>query len=69
MTERWEPISARQVGPGDRVRLRGVELTVARVEPTFLGRAGMIAFVEDTPARWLKVPTSEDAEVEVHRNG
>lgn len=67
MTEQWERVPAGQVGVGDLVRLRDVEITVARVEHGFLGRAGMIAFVEDTPARWLKVPTPQDAEVEVSR--
>jgi hypothetical protein len=65
MAETWETRTAGQVGVGDRVRVRDVEITVARVEPSFLGRDGMIAFIEDTPERWLKVPTTADAEVEV----
>ena len=65
MAENWETRTAGQVAAGDRVRVRDVEITVARVEPSFLGRDGMIAFVEDTPERWLKVPTTADAEVEV----
>jgi hypothetical protein len=65
MAERWETRTAGQVVAGDRIRLRDVEITVARVEPRFLGRDGMLAFVEDTPERWLKVPTSPDAEVEI----
>jgi len=65
MAENWETRTAGQVGVGDRVRVRDVEITVARVEPSFLGRDGMIAFIEDTPERWLKVPTTADAEVEV----
>jgi hypothetical protein len=65
MAENWETKPAGEVVAGDRVRVRDVEITVARVEPNFLGRDGMIAFVEDTPERWLKVPTTADAEVEV----
>jgi hypothetical protein len=65
MPDNWETKPAGQVVAGNRVRLRDVEITVARVEPNFLGRDGMIAFVEDTPERWLKVPTTADAEVEV----
>jgi hypothetical protein len=65
MPDNWETKPAGQVVAGDRVRVRDVEITVARVEPNFLGRDGMIAFVEDTPERWLKVPTTADAEVEV----
>jgi hypothetical protein len=67
MTDSWETRTAGQVAVGDRVRLRGVEITVARIETSFLGREGMIAFIEDTPERWLKVPTPGDAEVEVLR--
>jgi len=65
MSEQWETKAADQVAAGDRIKVRGVELTVARVEGSFLGREGMIAFIEDTPERWLKVPTPGDAEVEV----
>jgi hypothetical protein len=65
MADSWETKAAGQVVAGDRIRLRDVEITVARVEPRVLGRDGMIAFIEDTPERWLKVPTSPDAEVEI----
>jgi hypothetical protein len=67
MTDRWERVAAGQVEVGDVVRVRDNEITVARIEQGFLGRAGMIAFIEDTPARWLKIPITEDAEVEVRR--
>lgn len=42
---------------------------MSRIEHDFLGRAGMLAFIEDTPERWLKVPIKPDAEVEVLRPG
>ena len=67
MAEHWQPASAQDVVVGDRIRLRGTELTVARIEPGFLGRSGMIAFIEDTPQRWMKVPAPADAEVEIYR--
>lgn len=66
----WEVTAATRVAAGDRVRVGGdggTELIVSRVEPRFLGREGMVAFIEDTPERWLKVPVSTDAEVEVAR--
>lgn len=58
------------MAPGDRVRVGGdggVEVTVSRVEPGFLGREDMIAFIEDTPERWLKVPVPAGVQVEVAR--
>lgn len=67
MDDQWEHSTAGEVRPGDRVRVREVELTVSRIEDSFLGRTGMIAFIEDTDERWLKVPTSPDAELEVNR--
>jgi hypothetical protein len=68
MTERWETTLAGRVVVGDTVRVRDNEITVARVEQGFLGRAGMIAFIEDSPSRWLKIPITEDTEVEVRRS-
>ena len=67
---RWEPAAAGAVAPGDRVRVGGeggVEVAVSRVEPSFLGRPDMIAFIEDTPERWLKVPLPANGQVEVAR--
>jgi hypothetical protein len=70
VSEGWEPAQAGDVVAGQRVRVGGeggVELTVSRVEPRFLDRPGMIAFIEDTPERWLKAPLPEGAAVEVRR--
>lgn len=62
----WKKLPARDVKPGDRIRHQsGAELTVSRIETGFMGRPGMIAFIEDTPERWFKAPTMEDAEVDV----
>lgn len=64
----WEKTSASQVRIGDRVRPRpGVELTVTRMDEQFFGNPQMLAFVEDSAAQWMKVPTTSDAEVEVLR--
>lgn len=64
----WRTTGAGQVAPGDRVRVGGrdgIEVTVSRVEQPFLGREAMLAFIEDTEQRWLKVPVAADADVEV----
>jgi hypothetical protein len=59
-------IAATDVRIGDRLRTRlGDELTVTRIDPGFMGRDGMIAFVEDSDEQWLKVPARADAEVEL----
>lgn len=66
MAESWTTMAAADVRAGDRIRLAtGVEMLVSRIEPRFLGRDGLIAFIEDTPARWYKQPVPEAAEVEV----
>jgi hypothetical protein len=59
-------IPATDVRIGDRLRTRlGDELTVTRIDPGFMGRDGMIAFVEDSDEQWLKMPARTDAEVEL----
>jgi hypothetical protein len=69
MAEPWATVTAVDVRAGDRVRLAsGVEMLVSRIETRFLGRDGLIAFIEDTPARWYKQPVSQAAEVEVARS-
>jgi hypothetical protein len=53
---------------GDHVRPRdGVELSVTRIEHPFLGLEEMLAFIEASNARWLKVPTMAGTVVEVRR--
>ncbi len=59
-----EQVKATEVQVGDRIQARGLELTVSRVDHPFLGRASMLAFVEDTDVQWLKVPVALDADVE-----
>ncbi len=65
MAEGWNKTSASAVQPGNRVRLSGDELTVTRIESPFMGMAGMLAFIEDTPERWIKRPVQAESEVEV----
>jgi hypothetical protein len=68
MSESWARIPVADVRPGDRVRLAtGQEVLVTRIESNFLGRASMVAFIEDTPTRWFKQPVPHAAEVEVQR--
>jgi hypothetical protein len=68
MAESWATVTAGNVQAGDRIRLAtGAEMLVSRIERRFLGRDGLIAFIEDTPERWYKQPVAEAAEVEVAR--
>jgi glutathione peroxidase len=58
-------VKASEVKVGDRVLAPdGTALLVTRIDDEMLGRP-YLAFVEDSPARWLKLPTSPDGEVEV----
>jgi hypothetical protein len=47
------------------IKARGVEIIVSRIETEFLGRPGMIAFIQDTPERWFKAPMTPDTPVEI----
>ena len=63
-------VAAGEVRIGDRLRTRlGAELTVTRIDPHFLDREGMIAFVEDSDEQWLKMPARADAEIELVARG
>ena len=57
-------VPATEVRIGDRIRARGLELTVSRIDQPFMGRPEMLAFVEDSDVRWIKVPVKLDARVE-----
>jgi riboflavin synthase alpha subunit len=56
---------ASDVQVGDRISIRGVELTVTRIDHPFLGMPNMVKFVESTDQVWRCVPTTTDSEVEV----
>jgi hypothetical protein len=63
-------IPATEVRLGDRIRTRlGAELTVTRIDGSFMDRVGMIAFVEDSDVQWLKMPARLDAKVELVARG
>jgi hypothetical protein len=69
MEDGWVALPASQVRVGDRVRVApGREVAVSAIEPNFFG-GPMLAFIEDTPERWVKQPVPEDREVEVRRPG
>lgn len=64
----WETATAADVVPGDRVRAAsGTELTVSRVEPDFLGNAGLCGLIEDSAVRWLALPIPGGTAVEILR--
>jgi len=64
----WEPATAADVRPGDRVRLtNGTVVNVTRIESDFLGNEGLVGLFEDSPVRWLARPLRGDVAVEVLR--
>lgn len=63
----WQTVPAAEVRIGDRLRARDIEIEVTRIDVGFLGTPGFLAFVEDSPERWIKIPSPPDAEVEVQR--
>jgi len=67
MTDTWAQMAATEVKPGDRVRVGGHEALVSRIEPSFMGMDAMLAFIEDTPTRWFKMPVPRTGEVEVQQ--
>ena len=68
MTVAPATVTATDVRLGDRLRDRsGTELTVTRIDEEFMGRADMLAFVEDSEEQWYKMPALRDGEVELVR--
>jgi hypothetical protein len=53
MSDTWETVGMSDVGPGDRVRYRDYEFTIARVDRAFLGRDAMVCLIEDEPTRFV----------------
>ena len=69
MTVAPATIRATDVRLGDRLRDRsGAELTVTRIDADFMGRADMLAFVEDSEEQWFKMPALRDSDVELVRD-
>ena len=56
MSDTWETVGMSDVGPGDRVRYRDYEFTIARVDSPFLGVETMVCLIEDEPTRWFAYP-------------
>jgi hypothetical protein len=68
MTVASVTVKATAVQLGDRLRARsGAELTVTRIDEEFMGRANMLAFVEDSEKQWFKMPALRDGDVELVR--
>ncbi|MGZ4763859.1 MAG: hypothetical protein ACXV7I_15600 [Ilumatobacteraceae bacterium] len=65
MADTWRTIAVNDVRPGDRIRHRDQEFTVARVDSPFLGMDQMVCFIEDTPTRWAAWPAARTQEVEI----
>ena len=63
----WVEAPASSVRIGDRVRHRGSEFVIARVDSRFLGRDDMICFIEDTSQRWHAYPARLEQIVLVFR--
>jgi hypothetical protein len=68
MSDDWETVSITDVGPGDRVRYRGHEFTIARVDQRFLGIDAMVCLIEDEPTRWFAYPGPREGQIEVLRS-
>jgi glutathione peroxidase len=57
-------VPAAEVAVGDKILMPdGAALTVTRIDDEMLGGSNYIAFVEDSPARWLKLPVARDGDV------
>jgi hypothetical protein len=65
MADNWKTVKMEEVQVGDRVRYRGSEFVVARVDDRFLGRDEMVCLIEDNPQRWHAYPGPRAGDVEV----
>ena len=64
MADDWTTVTVDQLAVGDRVRFRGSEFDIARIDPRFLGRDAMVCLIEDTPTRWHAYPAPVTGEIE-----
>ena len=64
MADTWSTATVDSLAPGDRVRFRGFEFDVARIDDAFLGMPTMVCLIEDTPERWHAYPAQKTDEVE-----
>jgi hypothetical protein len=65
VSDEQRTVKAAEVRVGDRIRSRGLELTVTRIDVGMLGRDDLLAFVEDSEQQWLKLPVGVDGDVEL----
>jgi hypothetical protein len=65
----WQTLPVSELRPGDRVRLRGAEFEIGRIDHPFLGMDQMACLIEDTPTRWHAHPAGVAEQVEVLRAG
>ena len=68
MAATWQSIPITEIEPGDRIRLRGSEFEVGRVDSPFLGREQMVCVIEDSPTRWHAYPAGKAENVDVLRD-
>jgi hypothetical protein len=64
MADEWQTVTVDQLAVGERVRFRGSEFDVARIDANFLGRSSMVCLIEDTPTRWHAYPAQLTGEIE-----
>jgi hypothetical protein len=69
MSDDWTEIGVDDLRAGDRVRARGTEFDIARIDAPFLGRDEMVCLIEDTPTRWHAYPMGRQEKVQVLRAG
>ena len=64
MTDQWVTVTVDDLAVGDRVRYRGDEFDVARIDQNFLKIPTMVCLIEDTPERWHAYPAQRTGEIE-----
>ena len=67
MADEWQTVTVDQLAVGERVRYRGFEFDIARIDPKFLGRDAMVCLIEDTPTRWHAYPAGVTLDIQVLR--
>jgi hypothetical protein len=64
MADEWKTVTIDQLAVGDRVRYRGDEFEIARIDTDFLKIPTMVCLIEDTPQRWHAYPAQRMGEIE-----
>ena len=64
MADEWQTVTVEQLAVGDRVRYRGDEFEIARIDDNFLKMPTMVCLIEDTPRRWHAYPAQRSGEIE-----